>query len=116
MNSSEQGVEVVSTWGFSFGFVALALLCVHFKWKLISCAVQHSAYQNETIPTVFFCPSNKIFSHYFKWLPRGAYSFQAHWKRGLIETVGLFNLETTMVSVLHKELEHKVEKLKHKTF
>ena len=57
-----------------------------------------------------------MFSHYFKWLPRGAYSFQAHWKWGLIETVGLFNLEMTMVSVLHKELEHKVEKLKHKTF
>ena len=66
------------------------------------------------MPTVFFCPSNKIFSHYFKWLPRGAYSSQAHWKRGLIETVGLFNLETTMVSVLHKELEYKVEKLKYK--
>ena len=29
---------------------------------------------------------------------------------------GLFNLETTMVSVLHKELEYKVEKLKHKKF
>ena len=57
-----------------------------------------------------------IFSHYFKWLPWGAYLFQAHWKRGLIETVGLFNLETTMVSVLHKELEYKVEKLKYKTF
>ena len=28
---------------------------------------------------------------------------------------GLFNLETTMVSVLHKE-EYKVEKLKYKTF
>ena len=26
----------------------------------------------------------------------------------------LCNLETTMVSVLHKELEYKVEKLKHK--
>ena len=39
--------------------------------------------------------------------------------RGLIETGGLFekggvlfNLEETMVSVLHKELEYKVEKLK----
>ena len=32
-----------------------------------------------------------------------AYLFQAH-LRG-----GLFNLETTMVSVLHKELEYKVE-------
>ena len=27
---------------------------------------------------------------------------------------GWFNLEKTMVSVLHKELEHKVEKLKYK--
>ena len=29
---------------------------------------------------------------------------------------GLFNLEKTMVSVLHKELEYKVEKLKNKKF
>ena len=29
---------------------------------------------------------------------------------------GLFNLEKTMVSVLHKELEYKVEKLKYKKF
>ena len=35
---------------------------------------------------------------------------------GLIETGGLFNLETTMESVLHKELEYKVEKLKYKKF
>ena len=36
---------------------------------------------------------------------------------GLIwEGEGLFNLETTMVSVLHKELEYKVEKLKDKKF
>ena len=35
----------------------------------------------------------------------------------LIETGGgLFNLETTMVSVLPKELEYKVEKLKYKKF
>ena len=33
---------------------------------------------------------------------------------GLIETGGLFNLTKTMVSVLYKELEYKVEKLKHK--
>ena len=33
---------------------------------------------------------------------------------GLFEKGGLFNLETTMVSVLHKELEYKVEKLKYK--
>ena len=33
---------------------------------------------------------------------------------GLIETGGLFNLEKTMISVLHKELEYKVGKLKYK--
>ena len=32
--------------------------------------------------------------------------------RGLIETVELFNLAKTMVSVLRKELECKVQKLK----
>ena len=35
---------------------------------------------------------------------------------GLIETGALFNLETTMVSVLHTELQYKVEKLKYKKF
>ena len=50
--------------------------------------------------------------------PGGAYLFQAHLRGGggLIETGGLFNLKTTMVSVLHKELDCKVEKLKHKKF
>ena len=33
---------------------------------------------------------------------------------GLFEREGLFNLETTMVSVLHKELEYKVGKLRYK--
>ena len=32
----------------------------------------------------------------------------------LLEMGGLFNLEKTMVSVLHKKLEQKVEKLKNK--
>ena len=32
----------------------------------------------------------------------------------LFERGGLFNLEQTMVSVVHKELEYKVEKLKYK--
>ena len=42
--------------------------------------------------------------------------------QGLIETGSLFergslsNSEKTMVSVLHKELEYKVEKLKYKKF
>ena len=35
---------------------------------------------------------------------------------GLLERGGLYNLETTMVSVLHKELEYEVEKLKYKEF
>ena len=52
-----------------------------------------------------------------------AYSFQFHLREGLIEMGGLFdgggglfNLEMTMVSVLHKEQEYKVEKLKYKKF
>ena len=40
----------------------------------------------------------------------GAYLFQAYLMRGLIETGGLFNSETMMVSVLHKELEYQVNK------
>ena len=51
----------------------------------------------------------------------GAYLFQALLWEGLIEIGGLFegwgglfNLEMTMVSVLHEELEYKVEKLKYK--
>ena len=53
----------------------------------------------------------------------GAYLFQALLWEGLIEIGGLvegwgglFNLEKTMVSVLHEELEYKVEKLKNKVF
>ena len=42
---------------------------------------------------------------------RGAYLFQAHLRGG-----DLFNLETTMVSVLHKGLEYIVEKLRDKKF
>ena len=48
----------------------------------------------------------------------GAYLFQAHLRGSLIVGSwgkgGLFNLDTMMVSVLHKELEYKVEKLKYK--
>ena len=60
--------------------------------------------------------------------PQGAYFFQIHLRKGggggcLTEKkhlceVGeggrLFNLAKTMVSVLHAELEYKVEKLKYK--
>ena len=60
------------------------------------------------------CRKSSINSH---WGGR-AYLFQAHLRGGggggLIETGGLFNLEKTMVSVLHKELEYEVEKLKYK--
>ena len=48
---------------------------------------------------------------------RGLIYFKPIWEGGvggLTETGGLFNLETTMVSVLPKELECKVEKLKYK--
>ena len=44
-------------------------------------------------------------------LLRGLIYFQPIWGGG-----GLFNLKTTVVSVLHKELEYKVEKLKYKKF
>ena len=46
--------------------------------------------------------------------PWGSKEFQAHLRGDLIETGGLFNLEKMMVWVLRKELEYKVEKLKHK--
>ena len=49
--------------------------------------------------------------------PREAYLFQAHLRKGLIETggrEGLFNLEKAIVSVLQKELGNKGEKLKYK--
>ena len=56
-------------------------------------------------------------------LPRGLNYFKPIWGGGLIEMGGLFgrggglfHLETTMVSVLHKELDCKVEKLKYKKF
>ena len=47
--------------------------------------------------------------------PGGAYLFQTHLRDGgLIKTGGLFNLAKTMISVLHKELQYKVEMLKYK--
>ena len=49
---------------------------------------------------------------------RVAYLFQAHLREGeggkLIWEGELFNLENTMVSVLHEELKYKVEELKNK--
>ena len=47
--------------------------------------------------------------------PPGGYLFQAHLLvGGLIEAGDLFNLEKAIVSVLHRELEYKMEKLKYK--
>ena len=45
----------------------------------------------------------------------GLIYFKPIWEGGLIEAGDLFNLENTILSVLHKELEYKVEKLKYKT-
>ena len=50
----------------------------------------------------------------------GTYLFQIHFRvvnrdgRGGYLIGGLFNLENTMLSVLHKDLEYKMEKLKNK--
>ena len=46
--------------------------------------------------------------------PRGPFFFQAHLRGAYLRGGGLFNLEKTMVSVLHKELEYNMEKLKNK--
>ena len=63
------------------------------------------------------CAGPVLSGNYFKSSinppPRGgAYLFQAHSKGrgwGLIESGGLFNLEMATISVLHKELEYKVQ-------
>ena len=47
----------------------------------------------------------------FKYIWRG---WKLNRDRGIIWEGALFNLAETMVSVLHKELEYKVEKLKYK--
>ena len=60
------------------------------------------------------CRKSSINPH---WGGGGLIYFKPIWggeRGGLIETGGLFNLEKTMVSVLHKELEYEVEKLKYK--
>ena len=46
--------------------------------------------------------------------PPGALFISSPFEGGLFERGGLFNLEKTMVSVLHKELEYNMEKLKNK--
>ena len=44
--------------------------------------------------------------------PLGGLFILSPFEGGLTKKGGLFHLETTMVSVLHKELEYKVEKFK----
>ena len=46
-------------------------------------------------------------------IPQRLIYFEVHLKGGggLIEKGGLFNLEKTLVSILHEELEYEVEKL-----
>ena len=75
------------------------------------------------IKVKFFCHDIIITTVNPLLTPPGGYLFQAHLRGGglietggLFERRGLFNLEMTMVSVLHKELECKVEKLRYKTF
>ena len=46
--------------------------------------------------------------------PLGGLFISSPFEAGLNRDGGLYNLEKTMVSVLHKELEYKVEKLKNK--
>ena len=46
----------------------------------------------------------------------GAYLFQTHLRGSLMKSGDLFNLAKTMVSVVHKELEYKVDKLENKKF
>ena len=48
--------------------------------------------------------------------PPGGLFIWSPFEGGLMETGGLYNLEMTMVSVFHKELEYEVEKLKYKKF
>ena len=50
--------------------------------------------------------------------PSGGLLISSPFEEGgrVFERGGFFNLEMTMVSVVHKELEYKVEKLKYKKF
>ena len=54
-------------------------------------------------------PGGLFISSPFEWGGGGLYRDGSLFERG-----GLFNLEQTMVSVVHKEVEYKVEKLKYK--
>jgi len=74
-------------------FLVLAGLC-----QLINC--EHQKYFRNTI--------NSLLS------PPGGLFSSSPFERGLNRDGGVFNLEKMMVSVVHKELEYKVEKLKYK--
>ena len=75
-----------------------------------TCSFSHSprnqlTTERDTFKTCALCEYRKSSIIYFKHI---------FFVGGLIETGGLLNLTRTMVSVLHKELEYKVEKLKYK--
>ena len=57
--------------------------------------------------------SDSVDHIYYETIPSYRKSYKPIWG-GLFERGSLFNLEKTMVSVLHKELEYKVGKLKNK--
>ena len=54
--------------------------------------------------------------YFLKWSIKfpGAYLFETHLRGSLMKSGDLFNLAKTMVSVVLKELEYKVEKPKYK--
>ena len=102
-----------------------ASLSVFPRAQFANCTWQRRSYplyhNNNTKRTLFITFSAVLES---SWMHSKDFKDIVMWKyyrfyRSLIETRigrGLFNLETTMVSVLRKELEYKVEKLKYKKF
>ena len=79
-----------------------------------TCSFSHSprtqmTTERDTFKTCALCEYRKSSIIYFKHI-----FFVGGGGGGLIEMGGLLNLTRTMVSVLHKELEYKVEKLKYK--
>ena len=77
---------------------------IAFRWKVL----KEIFVQNLR----FFFVTPLIFNSFTgKQASKGAYLFQTHLRvGGLFERGSLFDLAKTMVSVLHKELEYKVEK------
>ena len=62
--------------------------------------------QSET--TMLYCQTAMVVSETFT----DPHCYRGYTVKSFNGDEGLFNLETTMVTVLHKELEYKVEKLK----